>query len=197
MTHIFLETGKSTTSEAVFISTLVKMCGFDSALNVLNYVNGYKNLIHLIPTLQAYGAEGNKNVIIFDADRTENNGGFLQRKQEISLLLKKHHVQADVFLFPNNQADGDFETLIEQLIIKEKHRKWLDCYGDYENCLGDDYVHPNLKGKLFTYISAMKMKNSQRKKLGNGEWMFDNNTYWNLNSEALRPLKAFLSKNCS
>ena len=86
---------------------------------------------------------------------------------------------------------------MEHLIQKEKHAQMLDCYADYETCLGNDYVHPNLKGKNFTYISAMKMSSSKRRKLGNGEWMFDNAEYWSLESDYLKPLKAFLQQHCS
>lgn len=100
-------------------------------------------------------------------------------------------------MFPNNEEDGDFETLLEHLMQKTKHAKMLDCYADYEECLGNDYVHPNLKGKIFTYISAMKMSSSKRRKLGNGEWMFDNAEYWSLESDYLKPLKAFLQQHCS
>ncbi|WP_278582626.1 DUF3226 domain-containing protein, partial [Prevotella denticola] len=138
-----------------------------------------------------------KVVIIFDADSLGNNGGYETRKKEIEEVLEENNAQAELFLFPNNEEDGDFETLLEHLIQKEKHTQMLDCYADYETCLGNDYVHPNLKGKIFTYISAMKMSSSERRKLGNGEWMFDNAEYWSLESDYLKPLKAFLQQHCS
>ena len=197
MTYIFLETGKPATSEAVFIKTLIENLGYNISFNKVEFVNGYKNLVNVIPTIKARCAEGGKVVIIFDADSLGNNGGYETRKKEIEEVLGENNAQAELFLFPNNEEDGDFETLLEHLIQKEKHAQMLDCYADYETCLGNDYVHPNLKGKIFTYISAMKMSSSKRRKLGNGEWMFDNAEYWSLESDYLKPLKEFLQQHCS
>lgn len=197
MTYIFLETGKPATSEAVFIKTLIENLGYNISSNKVEFVNGYKNLVNVIPTIKARCAEGGKVVIIFDADSLGNNGGYETRKKEIEEVLGENNAQAELFLFPNNEEDGDFETLLEHLMQKTKHAKMLDCYADYEECLGNDYVHPNLKGKIFTYISAMKMSSSKRRKLGNGEWMFDNAEYWSLESDYLKPLKAFLQQHCS
>lgn len=177
--------------------TLIENLGYNISSNKVEFVNGYKNLVNVIPTIKARCAEGGKVVIIFDADSLGNNGGYETRKKEIEEVLGENNAQAELFLFPNNEEDGDFETLLEHLIQKEKHTQMLDCYADYETCLGNDYVHPNLKGKNFTYISAMKMSSSKRRKLGNGEWMFDNAEYWSLESDYLKPLKAFLQQHCS
>lgn len=177
--------------------TLIENLGYNISSNKVEYVNGYKNLVNVIPTIKARCAEGGKVVIIFDADSLGNNGGYETRKKEIEEVLGENNAQAELFLFPNNDEDGDFETLLEHLMQKTKHAKMLDCYADYEECLGNDYVHPNLKGKIFTYISAMKMSSSKRRKLGNGEWMFDNAEYWSLESDYLKPLKAFLQQHCS
>ena len=78
------------------------------------------------------------------------------------------------------------------------HEQWLHCYSDYETCLGNHYLTPNLKGKLFTYISAQKtLSNTQRNKLGSGQWLFNDAQYWNLNAPELQPLKDFLCNNIS
>ena len=177
--------------------TLIENLGYNISSNKVEFVNGYKNLVNVIPTIKARCAEGGKVVIIFDADSLGNNGGYETRKKDIEEALGENNAQAELFLFPNNEEDGDFETLLEHLIQKEKHAQMLDCYADYETCLGNDYVHPNLKGKNFTYISAMRMSSSKRRKLGNGEWMFDNAEYWSLESDYLKPLKEFLQQHCS
>lgn len=47
---------------------------------------------------------------------------------------------------------------------------------------------------MHTYISAQKtLSNTQRNKLGSGQWLFNDARYWNLNAEALKPLKDFLT----
>ena len=71
--------------------------------------------------------------------------------------------------------------------------RFFDCYRDYASCLGDDYIHPNLKGEVFTYISSMKsLPNKVRRNLGSGDWQFTNKEYWSLKSDYLLPLKSFI-----
>ena len=57
------------------------------------------------------------------------------------------------------------------------------------------YNVPNLKGKLHTYMSAQKLSKKYRDRFGSGDWLFDNKNYWNLDVEALQPLKDFLKEN--
>ena len=81
------------------------------------------------------------------------------------------------------------------------HQLFFDCFEDYERCVsgvkdksGEPlYNTPNLKGKLHTYMNAQKLSNKLRRKLGTGDWLFDNTNYWNLNAVALQPLKDFLT----
>lgn len=103
-----------------------------------------------------------------------------------------------IFLETGKPATSEavfIKTLIENLGYNISSNK-VEFVNGYKN-LVNDYVHPNLKGKNFTYISAMKMSSSKRRKLGNGEWMFDNAEYWSLESDYLKPLKAFLQQHCS
>lgn len=194
MIKIYLETGKKTTSEYVFIETLLRVLGLDKSYQI-ECVNGKDNLANAANTFMANTESGGKNLIVFDADTPKNGGGFAKRKKELETALESLGIKADVFLFPNNKDDGDFETLISKLVLSEKHKRFFDCYEDYEKCLGTEYVSPNLKGKLFTYISAIPMSKSKRDRLGQGQWFFDNKDYWNLECEALDPLKKFL-KDC-
>lgn len=194
MIKIFLETGKKTTSEYVFTRTLLRVLGISESLYQIECVNGKDNLPHAANTFIANTLQGGTNLLIFDADTEQNQGGFAKRKQELTETLQRLGIEAEIFLFPNNQDDGDFETLVEQLTQTERHQRFFDCYGDYENCLGTDYIAPNRKGKLFTYISAMPMSKTQRDKLGQGEWHFDDPQYWDLNSPALEALKGFLKE---
>jgi hypothetical protein len=57
------------------------------------------------------------------------------------------------------------------------------------------YNTPNLKSKLHTYINAQKLSNKLRNLLDGGDWLFNDNKYWNLNVAALDSLKDFLSTN--
>lgn len=82
MTYIFLETGKPATSEAVFIKTLIENLGYNISSNKVEFVNGYKNLVNVIPTIKARCAEGGKVVIIFDADSLSREQWGIRDKEE-------------------------------------------------------------------------------------------------------------------
>lgn len=138
--------------------------GVNKELYELIPVKGKDNLPNLRNKLIETTLEGGQNVIIFDADSPSKNGGCKYRHDSIMHYLKENAIEADIFLFPNNQDDGDFETLLMNIVQRDKHALFFDCYEDYEKCLGGEYEHPNLKGKIFTYVSAQKMSASQRKK---------------------------------
>lgn len=193
MVRIYLETGKKTTSEYVFVKTLLKQWGILDHNYEIECVDG-KDCLHLMTNkMRETSLEGGRNVVIFDADSAQSGGGFNCRRAELEELLRKMGVVAELFLFPNNQDDGDVEVLMETLMQKEMHERFFHCYRDYEICLGNDYQAPNLKGKLHTYISAQKaLSNRQRKSLGAGQWLFEDKRFWDIDRETLNPLKEFI-----
>ena len=194
MTNIYIEARNKNTSEYVFVESLLRYLGIDDALYQILPVNGKDNLKHMQVQFMQNTLLGGKNIIIFDADTPQTKGGYGARRDEIYQVLKDNGMIAeDLFLFPNNQDDGMFENLLEKLMLKETHKKWVDCYSDYEKCLGEDYLSPNLKGKLFTYISSQKdLSNSKRKKLGQGQWLFEDKRFWDFDNVYLDSLKRFL-----
>lgn len=198
MTKIFLETGKKTTSEYVFVRTLLSSMGFDKEKYDIECVDGKDNLKNASTQMKKNTIEGGVNLIVFDADTIQNKGGFDKRKAELEQDFDNFDINAKLFLFPNNADDGDFESLLENLVQKNTHQNFFDCYGDYETCLGNLYQSPNRKGKLHTYISAQKdLKTDQRRHLGQGEWLFDDSRFWNLEAEYLSPLIKFFNPTCS
>lgn len=192
MIHIFLETGKQSTSEYVFIDTLLKKIGLSHNV-IIETVNGKDNLAKAKNAFVTNTLEGGTNLIIFDADTPLNEGGFKERQKNLLQKLDELEITAELFLFPNNHDDGCFEDLLLKIALFDRYKTFFDCFGDYEKCLGDKYAHPNLKGKIFSYISSMKsLTNNQRDHLGQGKWLFDNADYWDLDNDALLPLKEFL-----
>ena len=195
MIKIFLESKNSSTPEYVFINTLLRFMGVDSSIFNLIPVNG-KDSLHLSANHFIQNTlEGGTNLIIFDADSTENNGGYERRKDELKEVISRLGIEAEIFLFPDDEHDGDFETMLESVARKDLHEGFFGCFKDYEYCLGDRYIHPNRKGKLYAYITSMRLSNRQRRSIGSGNWLFENNDFWNLNSPSLEPLKSFLNKN--
>lgn len=191
MTRIFIETGSKTTSEYVFIRTLLHHLGITGNFEIITS-GGKDNLHNIVNTFIENTMQGGHNLIVFDADTETNGGGFVQRYKELTEKIVALGITTDLFLFPDNKSDGDFETLLLQIAHKDKHQRFFDCFSDYEKCLGEDYVTPNLKGKLHTYISSMLMSKTKRDRLGKGEWQFENPEYWNLASTVLEPLKSAL-----
>lgn len=199
MIHIFIEADKQETPEAVFLKTfLEKVLEFVSGSYEILCARGWNNLYNEtnVNKMVEYRLAGEQFLIIADADMSadvSNYGGLIARRKFLKeQLAKKGVTDVPMYFWPDNSGDGIFESMLQNLMLYDKHERFFHCFNDYENCLGDSYVHPNLKGKVFTYISSMKMSNRKRKSLGMGLWMFDDPEYWNLNHEILSPLKTFL-----
>ncbi len=144
---------------------------------------------------------GGKNIVIFDADDTEkdpDHGGFILRKAKLESELST--VEHNLFLFPINQIDGDFELLLEQSINQE-HNRILICFSKYESCLSS-YINPDTnetvynipvrKSKIYSYIDSFRKSNKQHEKMKGGDWLFYKPEIWDLNNVALQHLKDFL-----
>lgn len=192
MIKIFIEAQRDTTPEYNFISTLLNVLGIDKDVYKIEPLGGKDNLHNAKNQFLQNSLEGGINLIIFDADYEGNGGGFNRRKNELTDKITDLGIDARLFLWPNNCDDGDFERVLEDVARKDLHKRFFDCFGDYESCLGPDYQTPNRKGKFHTYITAMKLTAKQRNMIGKGQWLFDNPELWNMNSSALAPLKEFL-----
>lgn len=191
MIRIYIESKNKSTPEYKFVATLLNNIGVDSDSYEIIPLDG-KDTLHLAKNQFLQNtAEGGRNLIVFDADSEENFGGYSRRKQELLSQLNQLNISAELFLWPNDQDDGDFETLLESVARKDLHQKFFDCFNDYEACLGKEYKRPNRKGKLHTYISSMKLSNRQRRTIGSGDWLFEDNTLWNLESPTLSQIKEF------
>lgn len=193
MVRIFIEAKKPATSEYVFLRSYLHHFNISEDAYDIVCVDGKDSLPYCRNKFLENTIEGGTNLIVFDADRPNTKGGFETRKEEMAALLENLAIEAELFLFPSNKEDGIFENLLERLMQTEKHKQFLDCYHDYELCLGSDYIAPNTKGKVFTYISSQKdLTPGQRKKLGSGQWLFEDTRYWDLDNNCLLPLKEFL-----
>lgn len=193
MTKIFVESKHDNTTETVFLKTLLQKIGIEETRYKIIHVDGKDNLKNNENIFVDNTLSGGRNVIIFDADTPDTQAGFEVTRNKILKTFPSDVKIDGLFLFPNNQDDGIFENLLEEIMQKENHQLFIDCFSDYEHCLGDKYVSPDLKGKLHTYMSAQKaLSKTQRKRLGSGQWLFEDSRYWNLDSDYLTPLKTFL-----
>jgi hypothetical protein len=201
MNRVYYE-GKKGSNEENFIQTILRNNLSQDILENITLIgtDGWTNLKLAHQEFKKSLDEGDKNLIVFDADAPYNKGGFNIRKDEIDKICKDLGYNYHLFLFPNNKDDGNFETLLEML-INPNHKILLDCFSQYENCISSSknsngenlYVVPAKKAKIYSYIQAFPKSNSQMEKLkNNGNWNFDNNEYWHIdNSTHINPLVEF------
>lgn len=159
-----------------------------------------------------------KILIIFDADKD-----YESNKKEILKIVsesKQTISEEQIFLFPNNQDDGDLETLLLEIA---KHKEFINCFEGYLDCIKKtEHCKPikNIrKNKLYAYLEALGLekffqytwdteKKNNKKKLiiddKDGDEIEIKDQYkgdyeelkkvLDLNSKSLVPLKNFLER---
>lgn len=197
MTNIFIETGKELSNESQFIQTVLNK--FLSKKSVIDYklvnVGGFTSLGNFQNEL----SEGNKNLLVFDADYPETDGGYKQRSDWLLAQKQLFGVDFELFLFPNNQDDGIFETLLQR-IINPEYTPMIGFFKEYEEKVKtyneglsqDTFKTPDEKARIYSYISAFKRTKAENEKFKNKAfWNFENSKYWNLEADGLVPLATF------
>ncbi|MGL2886410.1 DUF3226 domain-containing protein [Helicobacter pylori] len=150
--------------------------------------------------------------IIFDADKKESqesNVGFDNKLEHIREKFKEKRIdfpREQIFLFPNNQDDGDLEDLLLEIA---NHKEFINCFEGYLDCIKKAEHYKPIKniGKnmLYAYLEVFGLEYLYTKKN-----IFDNiggkikeeykEEYEKLkevidfNSKSLNPLKNFLEQ---
>lgn len=204
MTKIFIEARHKNTAEYHFIKTILDIFFPKRDVNFI-FMDGIGNLFKEANTNQISLAQesGEQVIVLADADTKAKGNGYVKRKAEIDKGMAAHALSFPYFLYPDNHNDGNVEVLMEKAARHDLHSTFFDCFKDYENCVSGvkdesgepKYNVPDLKGKLHTYMSAQKLPSKLRDRFGSGDWLFDNKDYWNLDVEALQPLKDFFTTN--
>jgi hypothetical protein len=161
-------------------------------------VDGCKNLNSdaIIGIMEKNIANSGKNVVIFDADDESignGNNGFENATKSLQSTQQK--AKFDFYLWPNNQDNGDIETLLRQLIPKDKQPVMM-CIEEHQECLKQTGINglrsADLKKMLSFYLYAQSIKDTE------GRYRdYKNAAFWNLNceeNESLQRLKDFLDK---
>ena len=129
-----------------------------------------------------------ENIVIFDADIfKEESTKFIQYAKTLPI---------NYFLLPDNQANGDLETLLEQ-IITDKNKFMFECWDDFINCLESSQVDklflPSRKKKIYTYLELLLGEESSSQELKKERGRdYQNPNHWNVDSPILQNLKQFL-----
>lgn len=199
---VFIETktnDKKRTNEDRFIRHLIHLIDarLDDKIELIG-TNGYTNLKEFKNKMLRNSVEGIRNIVVFDADFPETGGGFTKRRKELLDEKTDMQVDFDLFLFPNNNDDGTFEHLLEHLVV-ENHQGLLNCFQGYEGCIRGygrpEYISPDQKAKMYSYISTLKKTQTETTAFKNGDWFFEREEIWNFDSEYLSALKEFLINN--
>ncbi|MGL2688723.1 DUF3226 domain-containing protein [Helicobacter pylori] len=116
-------------------------------------VKGKDNLSKRLLEIEKY----DKTLIIFDA-----NKDYESNKKEILTVVSKRKQtisEEQIFLFPNNQDDGDLETLLLKIA---KHDEFLKCFEGYLECIkSKEHYKPikNIrKNMLYAYLELFELE---------------------------------------
>ena len=198
MTKIFIEAEKKETPECAFLKAILNIYFPEKNVDFI-CIGGIDKLFNETNVNQMHQAlaDGEQVLILVDADTLAKGYGCKKRSADIDSALLKLNISVPYFIYPNNKDDGEVEMLMESTVRRDLHKLFFDCFEGYEKCVSrnTNYNTPNLKGKLHTYITAQKLSNKLRRKLGVGDWLFNEKKYWNLDVDELKPLKEFLTIN--
>ncbi len=104
--------------------------------------------------------------IIFDADKKESqerDAGFDNKLKYIREEFKEKGIdfpREQIFLFPNNQDDGDLETLLSEIA---NHKEFINCFESYLDCIKNkEHYKPikNIRKSMwYAYLEALGLEN--------------------------------------
>ncbi|MFP6297469.1 DUF3226 domain-containing protein [Helicobacter pylori] len=190
---------------------------FDQAHFDIIYVEGKDKLFsdefckRIENILKNKNQEHRQVCIIFDADikkeNQESDAGFDNKLKHIREKFKEKGIdfpREQIFLFPNNQDDGDLETLLSEIA---KHKEFINCFEGYLDCIKKtEHCKPikNIrKNKLYAYLEALGLENLTKIDIFDNESKIKNKHEENyrrlkevikFNSKSLIPLKNFLEQ---
>lgn len=163
-----------------FLQAYLKHLSFDSKQFSVGNVGGKDNTDELRKKAERAIDREQAVLVIFDA-----NSDPAGARANISETL--NGLSHSDFLFPDNQSEGNLENLLEK-IINSTHGTIFECFEAYRECLKNcdpPYTIPSDKGKIYAYRQALN-KLDKEDQFSPEIWDFD--------SEALEPLKNFLSQ---
>lgn len=115
-------------------------------------VKGKDNLSKRLLEIEKY----DKTLIVFDADNYKSN-----KKEILTVVSKTKQTisEEQIFLFPNNQDDGDLETLLLKIA---KHDEFLKCFEGYLECIKSKEHYKSIKNirknMLYAYLEELGLE---------------------------------------
>ncbi|WP_305869463.1 DUF3226 domain-containing protein [Helicobacter pylori] len=142
-------------SDKVFLEVYLYFLGNFLTKNFkVQNIKGKDNLSKRLLEIEKY----DKTLIIFDT-----NKDYESNKKEILKVVSKTKQtisEEQIFLFPNNQDDGDLETLLLEIA---KHDDFLKCFEGYLECIKSKKHYKPIKNirksKWYAYLEALGLEN--------------------------------------
>ncbi|GAA7832324.1 hypothetical protein HpMS158_07210 [Helicobacter pylori] len=145
-------------SDRLFLGVYLFYLYFQEKFPIKNFkvqnVDGKNNLSKRLLEIEKY----DKTLIIFDADKN-----YESNKKEILKVVSKTKQtisEEQIFLFPNNQDDGDLETLLLKIA---NHKEFINCFESYLDCIKKkEHYKPPIKdirkNMLYAYLEVFGLE---------------------------------------
>ena len=139
--------------------------------------------------------DGGVNLIIFDAD-----SNIEKRRNEILKWKEEYGLDFELFLFPDDQNNGAVEDVLMKC-INPINQPIVDCWKSYVTCLKTKKIEgrkqpltiPARKSEVYCYLETLLGETNKEKELIKDKHRnFLNPNHWNMDCEAIQPLKNFL-----
>ncbi|GAA7085569.1 hypothetical protein Kyoto4A_06600 [Helicobacter pylori] len=150
-------------SDRFFLEVYLLYLYFQEKFPIKNFkvqnVDGKGNLSKRLLEIEKY----DKTLIIFDADKDYESN----KKEILKIVSKTKQIisEEQIFLFPNNQDDGDLETLLLEIA---KHEKFINCFESYLDCIKKKEHYKPIKNirknMLYAYLEAFGLEDLYTKK---------------------------------
>jgi hypothetical protein len=169
--------------EEVFTVTLS-----DEDFDTLGSWSGYKAGGNLKASIKQNTENEKINILILDAD-----ADFDSRRNEVTNDFGNYNTPINLFLFPTDAAHGNLEDLLAEAAVD---RRLIDCFLEYEKCVA---LYPKKlnHSRIYAYLDMLLLdnfKDEHGKDLRTeANRNYRNKAHWELDHEALNPLKGFLT----
>ncbi|GAA7776303.1 hypothetical protein JP0174_00680 [Helicobacter pylori] len=150
-------------SDRFFLEVYLLYLYFQEKFPIKNFkvqnVDGKGNLSKRLLEIEKY----DKTLIIFDADKDYEGN----KKEILKIVSKTKQIisEEQIFLFPNNQDDGDLEDLLLKIA---KHEEFINCFESYLDCIKKKEHYKPIKNirknMLYAYLEAFGLEDLYTKK---------------------------------
>ncbi len=144
-------------SDRFFLEVYLLYLYFQEKFPIKNFkvqnVDGKGNLSKRLLEIEKY----DKTLIILDADKDYESN----KKEILKIVSKTKQIisEEQIFLFPNNQDDGDLETLLLEIA---NHKEFINCFESYLDCIKKKEHYKPIKNirksKWYAYLEALGLE---------------------------------------